>query len=102
MFSMVATTAYGSNFHCVIIDPTVKGLEFRLDQVKGSDKAQYVGKSATLDFNFAKTPVAVTAVSASGKPLSFEWADGNEKKFSGFIKDAEIEIHCKQKVAKSK
>ncbi len=112
LFASVANSAVKAEtlYRCVIIDTSLAGKDksvekntFLLDQVKGNDEARYVGKTATLDFNFGTAPIKITARHPS-KDRIFDFSDTREttSRFDGYIEDADIEIHCKKRPVKSK
>lgn len=97
-------------YHCVIIDPSlgdkndpIEKKMYIFDQDPNSNQARYIGKTATLDFDFKDVPMGVWA----RKPRTegdIDFTDTKETatKFHGYIADVEIEINCKKKLMKIK
>ncbi len=94
-------------YHCVVIDPSREGKNtdektFVFDQIKGAGEAQYVGRTATLDFDFKESPISVEAKTDSGKRIEFTDTKETTTRFSGYLADVDIEIHCRKKLLKAK
>lgn len=88
-------------YRCVVIDPSIAGKDQPIEkntrvfyQEPGSNEAQYVGKTATLDFDFKAVPMKVMIDKSE---LS---GSSNEKRFNGYDEKAEIEVNCDKKLRK--
>lgn len=99
-----------SLYHCVVIDTSRAGKDktvdentYIFDQTKDSAQASYVGKTATLEFDFNDIPMSISARHANSNRL-LEFTDTKETptRFDGYLEDADIEVHCRKKPGKSK
>ncbi len=100
-------TKGASLYRCVVIDPARDGNSIEdhtvvFEQAPGEKQAQYVGKTAKINFDFNESPIAVQA-SHPQKSKAFAFAETKEttKRFDGYISDLEIEIHCKKRYVKT-
>ncbi len=90
-------------YRCVVIDPSIAGKDQPIEkntrvfyQEAGSNEAQYVGKTATLDFDFKEVPMKVKV----DKSNDLSESRGTPTRFHGYDEKADIEVNCDKKLRK--